>query len=166
MAWTVVRTSSAPPLSPTSIPTVRERECVEQGPVVVAVEPVGPRMQERDAHELPGSGVRAHASALPQQFLAAVNERCAEHSPARYSSGAEVGHLVVEHSRSKAARAGRLDAMPCGINSHHKTMAAQKIAIGFSGEPVPPAILSGAATTRNSQRPACSHFAPRCSSCR
>ena len=42
----------------------------------------------------------------------------------------------------------------------------QKIAIGLSGDPVPPTIRSGAATNRNSQRRSASHRRARSSNCR
>ena len=41
------------------------------------------------------------------------------------------------------------------------TAGDQKIATGFSGEPVPPTIRSGAVTSRNSQRPVRSHSEPK-----
>jgi Cytochrome bd terminal oxidase subunit I len=44
--------------------------------------------------------------------------------------------------------------------------ARQKTAIGLTGDPVPPAIRSGAAMNRNSQRSASSHRATRSSNCR
>jgi hypothetical protein len=44
--------------------------------------------------------------------------------------------------------------------------AVQKMASGFSGDPVPPTIRSGSPTNRNSQRPSRSHTPASSSSCR
>jgi hypothetical protein len=74
-----------------------DRDVVAAGPVVVAVESVRPRVKEWDAHERPFFGVGAHAGALPQQLLTAVNERRPEHSRARHPRGVNVGRVVVKY---------------------------------------------------------------------
>jgi hypothetical protein len=50
------------------------------GLVAEALEPVGPGVQERDAHERPRADVRVDAAPGPQQLLAGVGQRGAEHA--------------------------------------------------------------------------------------
>ena len=134
-----------------------EHDVVATAAVLQAGEAVGPRIQERDPHELALAGVGAHAGALPQQLLTAMHQRRAEHPRARQPRPVQVGAVVVEHARRAALDLGRLDAVAAG---HHST------ATGFRGEPVPPTIRSGAAVNMNSQRPVRSQASRRSSSCR
>jgi hypothetical protein len=48
-------------------------------PVVEAVRPVGPRMEQRDAHRHPVFRIGLHASALVQVLGSEIAERAADH---------------------------------------------------------------------------------------
>ena len=74
--------------------------------VFVGREPVGPRVQQRDAHRGAAAGVAVHAQAAAEELLAAVAQRGADHPGGRDEGGVEVGG-----GRAQADRVIAIDAV-------------------------------------------------------
>ena len=86
---------------------------------------------------------RHRASWRVEQYVAALNHRPDLAGAGALEETAEVGHR-------ERAMSGNVDgAKKRDVGGHRPR---QNVAIGFSGNPVPPSIGTGAAVSRNSQR--------------
>ena len=90
-------------VEPHAAGVVRDLHVAPGGGVVEAGEPVGPRIQQRDAHRLAVLGVGGDAGVLGEQLLAAVAQRAAKHAGAGDERGLERGVLVTQVQRLERA---------------------------------------------------------------
>ena len=131
-----------------------EVELAPGDPEALVGDPVRPGVKQWDPHRRVLGDVGGQTSALAKQLLATVAQRATDHA------GAGDERRLDSTGRVRGERQ-RLVAVDGSLADQD-----QKIAVGFRGEPVPPGIRRGAATSRNSQRRLRSQAAARSSSCR